>query len=195
MARGMCASCYTLAYRSPRNATCHPERPHRAQGLCRSCYMVWYYRERGLRGPLKKPRRQITECPHVDREYRARGRCGPCHLAILRQENPTVYRIQVQKVRMKKYGLTIEGYAELWKAQGGRCANRACGTAFPLDVDAKRRRNDLVLHIDHDHATGVVRGLLCQRCNTALGQVDDDPNRLLGLVEYLSGAGRTATTG
>jgi len=39
--------------------------------------------------------------------------------------------------------------------------------------------------VDHDHATGVVRGFLCQPCNLALGAVADDPERLEKLAEYL----------
>lgn len=44
----------------------------------------------------------------------------------------------------------------------------------------------LKLHIDHCHATGKVRGVLCHKCNLVLGLVNDDPKRLLALVEYVS---------
>lgn len=40
--------------------------------------------------------------------------------------------------------------------------------------------------IDHDHATGEVRGRLCNGCNTALGFLKEDPDRILGLIEYLA---------
>ena len=41
------------------------------------------------------------------------------------------------------------------------------------------------LHIDHDHKTGKVRGLLCHGCNTAIGLMKDDVNILTKAIEYL----------
>lgn len=58
--------------------------------------------------------------------------------------------------RAKQLGVTDEEYAAMLERQGGGCA--ICG-ARP-----KTRR----LHVDHDHATGKVRGLLCHRCNRTL---------------------------
>ena len=40
-------------------------------------------------------------------------------------------------------------------------------------------------HVDHDHHTGKLRGVLCANCNIALGQVGDSEQRLLQLIEYL----------
>ena len=42
------------------------------------------------------------------------------------------------------------------------------------------------LDVDHDHATNEVRGLLCRGCNLALGGVEDDPQTLLRLIQYLA---------
>lgn len=55
--------------------------------------------------------------------------------------------------RAKQLGVTEDEYARLLKVQGGGCA--ICGNT------PKTRR----LHVDHDHKTGAVRGLLCYRCN------------------------------
>jgi len=58
--------------------------------------------------------------------------------------------------RAKQLGVTDDEYALLLEAQDGGCA--ICG------AKPKTRR----LHVDHDHATGKVRGLLCHRCNRVL---------------------------
>lgn len=39
--------------------------------------------------------------------------------------------------------------------------------------------------LDHNHKTNEFRGWLCSRCNVALGMLDDDPNKLVGLIRYL----------
>ena len=76
----------------------------------------------------------------------------------------------------KKFGLTVEEYDEMLAAQGGVCA--ICG---------RPPRDDISLHVDHDHETGKVRGLTCFRCNNALGDFDDDPKLLEAASAYLDG--------
>ena len=78
------------------------------------------------------------------------------------------------KEKARRYGLLLADLAELLRKQRGRCA--ACGDKF---TDSKHQ------HVDHDHATGKVRGILCRGCNHALGNVNDDVERLLELVAYL----------
>jgi hypothetical protein len=70
--------------------------------------------------------------------------------------------------------ITVQEYYALKEKQNGKCA--ICGLAFG------RRR----LAIDHDHATGRVRGLLCVLCNSGIGHFRDDKTRLLAAIEYLS---------
>jgi hypothetical protein len=81
------------------------------------------------------------------------------------------------KVRyLSKYGLTEDGYQQLLEVQGGCCA--ICSSP---DADSRGR----ALHVDHDHNTGKVRGLLCKNCNQALGLLADDSARLRKAASYL----------
>ena len=75
----------------------------------------------------------------------------------------------------KKYGITPEDYDRMLEAQGGGCA--ICG---------RPPRDDIALHVDHDHETGFIRGLLCFPCNNALGLMKDDPERLIRAAEYVA---------
>lgn len=77
-----------------------------------------------------------------------------------------------------KYGITIDAVNEMWADQGGRCA--ICGAPEPPFAERHQR-----LHVDHDHQTGVVRGLLCSPCNQGLGYFSDDPDRLEEAAQYL----------
>jgi hypothetical protein len=77
-----------------------------------------------------------------------------------------------------KYGITHDDFDALAAEQEGRCA--ICG-GTPVGPGKR-------LHVDHCHATGVVRGLLCGNCNTAIGLMADDSERLLAAVAYLSRA-------
>ena len=77
----------------------------------------------------------------------------------------------------RKYGITGSEYHELLYAQDGRCA--ICRTDDP---GARR------FHVDHDHETDVVRGLLCSRCNTALGLLSEDTTVMAAAIAYLEEA-------
>lgn len=76
---------------------------------------------------------------------------------------------------LHRYGLTIDAYKSMLKAQGGVC--KICGQP-PCD---RWKR----LHVDHDHSTQAVRGLLCHFCNTALGNFKDNPLLLAKAIYYL----------
>ena len=82
-----------------------------------------------------------------------------------------IYRLQ------KTYGLSEEDYNSLVKAQEGKCG--LCG------ADCTGRS----LCVDHDHATGVIRGLLCRSCNILIGRIEtrargDDLGFADRLLEY-----------
>jgi len=79
-------------------------------------------------------------------------------------------------MRQYLYGVTPDQYESMMLAQDGRCA--ICRSE---DWPGKGNRP----HVDHDHVTGQVRGLLCGKCNVALGNLDDDPARLRAAADYL----------
>ena len=75
------------------------------------------------------------------------------------------------------YGINIEQYNDLFDVQNGKCA--ICGK-HQSELDKR-------LYVDHDHETSAVRGLLCQKCNTALGMLGDNLDLLWSAIEYLEG--------
>lgn len=86
---------------------------------------------------------------------------------------PDKYR---ERGLQRRYGLTSNEFDALAEKQGGKCA--IC--AGVEQVQRKRR-----LSVDHDHDTGEVRGLLCSRCNSALGLFQDRLDILEAAAAYL----------
>lgn len=74
-----------------------------------------------------------------------------------------------------RYGLTVEAYNEMLSVQNGVCA------VCHKPESGKRKR----LIVDHCHITGLVRGLLCYKCNTAAGMLGDNPDMATSLANYL----------
>lgn len=84
-----------------------------------------------------------------------------------------------EKHRWLDFGLTPEGFETLRLQQGGLCA--ICRQAETV----RHGRRLIALTVDHCHITGRVRGLLCVRCNRALGLVRDSSAVLRGIAAYL----------
>jgi Recombination endonuclease VII len=74
------------------------------------------------------------------------------------------------------YGISFAEYQRMLTEQGGVCA--ICLNPFG---DEKSKRP----HVDHDHGTRGVRGLLCNGCNSGIGQFGDDVARLRAALDYL----------
>jgi len=84
------------------------------------------------------------------------------------------YKEQVREFCLKQdYGITIEDYNSLLNLQDGVCA--IC----------KQESLDKNLAVDHDHTTGEIRGLLCQKCNQAIGLLKESPDLIMNAYEYL----------
>ena len=80
----------------------------------------------------------------------------------------------LERHRYVKYGLLPGIFDIMWEAQGGMCA--CCGDRLSAGRGT---------HVDHDHKTGVVRGLLCRRCNHMIGGARDNPDILTAGAQYL----------
>jgi hypothetical protein len=79
---------------------------------------------------------------------------------------------------LQQYGLTPEGFNDLWTSQRGKCA--IC------EIEMRPRGRDKnSACIDHNHLTGDVRGLLCRACNHGIGNLKDDPDVLEAAAKYL----------
>lgn len=76
-----------------------------------------------------------------------------------------------ERMLWRRYGLVEADYQRLLQGQGNKCA--ICSTVMTLP------------HVDHDHATNKLRGLLCCNCNIGLGNFRDSIPRLLWAVDYL----------
>ena len=74
-----------------------------------------------------------------------------------------------------RYGISLDNWQDMFTKQNGCCA--IC----------KTHQSELKssLHVDHNHNTGKVRGLLCSNCNTAIGLLKDDEDRLLSAIQYI----------
>ena len=76
------------------------------------------------------------------------------------------------------YGITLEDYFIMYDEQKGKCL--ICG-----EYKEKIGKRVETLHVDHDHETGKVRGLLCLNCNHLLGKAKDNIEILLYAIKYL----------
>jgi Recombination endonuclease VII len=117
-----------------------------------------------------------------DPDYRARDNAWhrsyyQANKDKIRERNRTHYHV-------RQYGISAVEYDALLKKQNGACA--IC-----------RKRSKERLCVDHCHLTGMIRGLLCRRCNLGLGMLKDDQASLIAAVAYLGtlvrdGAGAAA---
>jgi hypothetical protein len=195
-ARGLCA----IHYNADRHRNGKPcsvvecGRPALARGWCDPHYKRWLRHgdpeaTRILRDldPGIPGHRLCTGCMEVkpfsdfnERIERGEGkyhsRCRPC-VADEWQRNR---EINLAKKAALNYGITVDRYHELMSID--RCD--ICGR--------RNNQSGRRLHIDHCHETGVVRGILCHACNTALGLADDSSGRLRSMADYLDKAAAKA---
>ena len=83
----------------------------------------------------------------------------------------------IERHRYQRLGVCNARYSEILVQQNGACA--ICHSKLNSTRYTK-------LAVDHDHISGIVRGLLCTNCNTAIGLMKDSPERLRSAADYLS---------
>lgn len=143
--------------------------------------------------PVKKYNGVVSRCCKwcggVHYSYVGKSGYNRCHyqhnkeaeqkrIQVWRDHNPGRASIAHRWWSLRRlYGVSREDYERLLKSQRGRC----------LVCLRKFKRTP---HVDHDHKTKKVRGLLCSLCNPAMGMFRDKPDALLRAVRYLVGKAR-----
>lgn len=143
---------------------------------CVQCGSTERYKRSNKRGDCKECARSRQRAITASGYWRK-----PEHLlkrktysSVWRKENPELCAEYKRSSILKRlYGITRTRYDELVMMQDGKCA-------ICHQVPTK-------LVIDHDHETGLVRGLLCSPCNTSLGGFHEDVGNLVNAIKYLSG--------
>jgi len=100
-----------------------------------------------------------------------------CSKECANKYNPTRLNFDLQRHYKYKwfYGISLEDYNEMFIKQNGCC--KIC----------KVHQSELTkkLHVDHDHKTGKIRGLLCHNCNLAIGRLKENPEIIAAALEYV----------
>jgi hypothetical protein len=149
-------------------STCHPEKSVFCRGLCKNCYNKWLLENNPEYVKKQKENHKNWMKSHINykKEYDKK---------YIAKQEPDYNRIRLLR---SKYNLTIDDYEALLKKQNGGCA--ICGNK------PKEGKN---LHIDHCHETGVLRGLLCFRCNFGLSYFGENKSTLEKAFLYLKDNG------
>ena len=143
--------------------------------ICEGCHMEKTLDNYYLRYDYGDKPRYHNRCKSCQREIQmaySRSERGKETAARNRAKQSEALKL---KRALSRYGVTPDHYEQLLAAQDGRCG--ICNGTETYD------RNRFC--IDHDHKTGQVRGLLCNRCNKALGGFKDDISTLVYATEYL----------
>lgn len=163
-----CLRCHTI---KPLTAFAPRHDAHRGregrQSKCRECQKKWMIGYRKANGHLiaKRHRERVATDPAYKEQMRLRA---------------------ARNHRRCKYGVTDAEAEQLLIAQGNKCA--ICPQSLKLHILGRSYYRERAC-FDHDHATGRLRGILCNRCNRALGLLTDDVTLLARTITYLN-AGR-----
>ena len=135
-----------------------------------------FYKNKGYKDGLYS---ECKDCHHErGKKWRSNEQNRLKALEVSKQwylKNPERHRVASLKSHLKKkYNMTIEEFEALKKEQGNRCL--ICKKVFILSSQT---------HIDHDHLTKEVRGILCTRCNFIVGMVEKESDIVMKAVKYV----------
>lgn len=140
------------------------------------------YREEN-REKFNKSQREynLRNKDHINEKRRERLKNDPDHAEKIRAKDRERYAVNAAKHRSSRlksvYRITLEDYLKMYSEQDGKCW--ICKEPKP-----PKGKDGLV--VDHCHAKGNVRGLLCYKCNHGLGKFNDSIQNLQRAIEYLS---------
>ncbi|MFF4220886.1 endonuclease VII domain-containing protein [Streptomyces nondiastaticus] len=146
--------------------------------ICRICQATSYIRQQGKEPSEHEWKRRKSweenpECPrghlYLEVGWYFNGEFRTCRRCFAERERKRWLRVN--------YGMALEDFEALLVTQNYSCA--ICAVTFDPDV------RDLAPCVDHCHATGQVRGLLCHACNLGIGHFKDDVERLRSAIKYL----------
>ncbi|MET7351555.1 endonuclease VII domain-containing protein [Streptomyces mirabilis] len=142
---------------------------------CRQCSWESKLRSQGIDPATRERRSHNREKTHC---YKGHPLDGD-NVWINREGNRVCKRCRAEvafRQNLKKeYGLTVEGYLAMLKAQDDQCG--ICDRSF-AETGGQ-------INVDHCHRTGKVRGLLCRSCNLGIGHFDDNLDVLQRAIAYL----------
>ena len=144
-----------------------------AEQQCRDCEQ-WLPFDQFYRHPSGGLRGTCKACWKVKTLAYQRAN-SDAHRARAKAWRERTYTSRRDRTLRTRFGMTQADFDQVLAAQGGVCA--IC----------RGRSTDTTFHIDHDHATGKFRGVLCGLCNRMLGQAQDDILRLRAAITYLGG--------
>ena len=148
--------------------------------LCNSCGLVKGVSEYHMRGG-KYPNTPKSRCKACISVY-DKTQATPEKLEATKLRNrfyravdPEGTALAAREYNLNlKYGISLDTYDEMHNSQHGACA-----------ICCKPEIENKLLCVDHNHDTGEVRGLLCQRCNKGIGLLGDDPAIAMSAAKYL----------
>jgi Autographiviridae endonuclease VII len=128
----------------------------------------------------------IPLCPTCKQSprYKKLAYCRECYNAYMRvrMNKRRTPEISLRSNLKDMYDLSIEEYKTMLAKQNGLCA--CCGQAEThMNYRTKQTQR---LSVDHDHTTGIVRGLVCRACNVMIGYIEQDASRVKMAQRYLT---------